>query len=72
MYNKQYHNLNVVYDNTFHDRYFILDNSIIYHCGASINRIGYKTFSINLMSDNEVCSILTNKINKIIVDLNKK
>ena len=72
MYNKQYHNLEVVYDNTFHDRYFILDKSIIYHCGASINRIGYKTFSINLISDNEVCSILTNKINKIIVDLNKK
>ncbi len=72
MYNKQYHNLNVVYDNTFHDRYFILDKNIIYHCGASINRIGYKTFSINLMSDKEVCSILINKINKIIVDLNKK
>ena len=72
MYNKQYHNLNVVYDNNFHDRYFILDKSIVYHCGASINRIGYKTFSINLISDKEVCSILINKINKIIVDLNKK
>ena len=47
-YNKQYHNLTVKYDNTFHDRYFILDNSIVYHCGASINRIGYKTFSITL------------------------
>ena len=23
-YNKQYHNLKVIYDNTFHDRYFIL------------------------------------------------
>ena len=50
-YNKQYFNLNIVYDNTFHDRYFILDKKIIYHCGASINRIGYKTFSINLISD---------------------
>ncbi len=43
-YNKQYNNLTVKYDNTFHDRYFILDDSIVYHCGASINRIGYKTF----------------------------
>ena len=43
-YNKQYNNLTVQYDNTFHDRYFILDDSIVYHCGASINRIGYKTF----------------------------
>ena len=45
-YNKQYNNLTVKYDNTFHDRYFILDDKIVYHCGASINRIGYKTFSI--------------------------
>ena len=50
-YNKQYYNLKVIYDNTFHDRYFILDKDIIYHCGSSINRIGYKTFSINLISD---------------------
>ena len=50
-YNKQYENLKVIYDNTFHDRYFILDKDIIYHCGTSINRIGYKTFSINLISD---------------------
>ncbi len=65
-YNNQYHNLKVYYDNTFHDRYFILDNKEIYHCGASINRIGYKTFSITLMQDNEVCSLLMDKISKII------
>ena len=28
-YNKQYNNLKVIYDNTFHDRYFILDNKIV-------------------------------------------
>ena len=61
-YNKQYSNLKVVYDNTFHDRYFILDNSIIYHCGSSINRIGYRTFSINLVSDNEICKLLIDRI----------
>lgn len=65
-YNKQYSNLKVVYNNAFHDRYFILDNSIIYHCGASINRIGYKTFSITLISDKDVCNMLITKINKII------
>lgn len=53
-YNKQYHNLKVIYDNTFSDRYFILDNENIYHCGASINKIGYKTFSITLINDNFV------------------
>lgn len=43
-YNSEYHNLSVVYNDTFHDRYFILDNSLAYHCAASINRIGYKPF----------------------------
>ena len=65
-YNKQYHNLKVIYDNSFHDRYFIIDGNIVYHCGASINRIGYKTFSITLIGDGEVCMLLLNKINKII------
>ena len=65
-YNKQYNNLNVIYDNTFHDRYFILDNKIVYHCGSSINRIGYKTFSITLISDKEVYESLISKIERIV------
>ena len=65
-YNKQYSNLRVIYNNTFHDRYFILDNNIVYHCGASINRIGYKTFSITLLSDKEVCTSIIDSVNKII------
>ena len=64
-YNKQYNNLQVYYNNTFHDRYFILDDEIIYHCGASINRIGYKTFSITLIGDEDVKSALIEKIKKI-------
>ena len=65
-YNKEYHNLVIKYDNTFHDRYFMLDNSIVYHCGASINRIGYKTFSITKIGDKEVIAALITQINKII------
>ena len=65
-YNKQYHNLKVIYDNTFHDRYFILDNKEIYHCGTSINRIGYKTFSITLINDIDICKMLIFKIEKIL------
>ncbi len=64
-YNKQYNNLKVVYNNTFHDRYFILDGKIVYHCGSSINRIGYKTFSITLISDMDVCKILINRVKLI-------
>lgn len=64
-YNKQYHNLKVVFDNSFHDRYFILDGEVVYHCGASINRIGYKTFSITLINDIDVCVMLKDKLSKI-------
>ncbi len=61
-YNRQYHNLKVIYDNTFHDRYFILDKEIIYHCGTSLNHIGEKTFSINLLEDEIVKESLLEKI----------
>lgn len=65
-YNKQYNNLNIVYNDTFHDRYFIIDKKIIYHCGTSINYIGNKTFSINKLEDEVVNKSLINKINNII------
>ena len=65
-YNKEYHNLTVKYSNIFHDRYLILDNEVVYHCGASINRIGYKTFSITLINDQDVSQLLIDKINRIV------
>ena len=65
-YNKQYHNLKVIFNNDFHDRYFLIDDKSIYHCGTSINRIGYKTFSITMIGDKEVCDLLFDKVNKII------
>ena len=64
-YNKQYNNLSVIYNNTFHDRYFIIDKFIVYHCGASINRIGYKTFSINLINDEDICNALIKRTSDI-------
>ena len=64
-YNEQSHNLKVHYDNTFHDRYFILDEKEVYHCGTSINRIGYKTFSITLIGDNDIGKSLIEKLKKL-------
>lgn len=65
-YNNQYHNLTIKYSDAFHDRYFIIDNNEVYHCGASINHAGARTFSINTLEDKEVCDALKNKIDKII------
>lgn len=65
-YNKQYDNLKILYNGTFHDRYLIIDNTKIYHCGASLNYAGSKTFSINILEDKIVKEILLEKINEII------
>ena len=64
-YNEQYNNLKIVYNNTFHDRYLILDNQIIYHMGASINNAGSKTFSINILEDSIVIDAIIKKITSI-------
>ena len=64
-YKEQYNNLKVIYNNSFHDRYFIIDKKVVYHCGASINRIGYKTFSITLVGDVEIKKVLIEKVNNI-------
>ena len=65
-YKEQYNNLTVYYDKTFHDRYYIIDEEEIYHCGASINRIGYKTFSITKIGDDEVKKLLIERVKEII------
>ncbi|MCR5224364.1 MAG: ORF6N domain-containing protein, partial [Bacilli bacterium] len=65
-YNKEYNNLRLIYNDTFHDRYFIIDKKVIYHCGTSINRIGYKTFSINKINDNDVINSIYDKVNSMI------
>ena len=64
-YNKEYHNLAIKYDNTFHDRYIIVDKKTFYHLGASINYAGSKTFSINLFEDAFVKESLLNIIGGI-------
>ena len=65
-YNSQYNNLKVTHNNTFHDRYLILDNKIVYHLGASINHAGSKIFSINKLEDEIVIKFLVDKTKNII------
>jgi len=61
-YNKEYSNLKVRFDDTYHDRYIIIDKSTIYHLGASINHAGSKTFSINILEDEIVKELLVNSV----------
>ena len=65
-YSKQYSNLKVTYNDSFHDRYFILDQSTVYHCGTSINHAGSKTFSINKIEDGVVANSIIQEVNRIV------
>jgi len=61
-YCEEYSNLEVRYNDTFHDRYIIIDKSVVYHLGASINHAGSKTFSINILEDEIVKYLLINSV----------
>ena len=65
-YNKDYNNLIIYYDDTFHDRYFVIDNNKVYHSGNSINHIGYRKSGIDVIHDKNVCATVINDIEKII------
>ncbi len=52
-YNRQYHNLKVIYSDKFHDRFIIIDRTDLYHSGASYKDLGNKCFGINKIKDDE-------------------
>ena len=53
-FNKEYPTLNVMKSNKFHDRFIVLDNTEMYHLGASIKDLGKKCFGINKIEDIKV------------------
>ena len=61
-YNKQYHNLKVIYSDIFHDRFIIIDRKYLYHSGASFKDLGNKCFAINKIEDNEYLKNILKKI----------
>ena len=61
-YNKQYHNLKVIYSDKFHDRFIILDKKVLYHSGASYKDLGNKCFAITKMEDKEYLETIIKKI----------
>ena len=59
-YNSQYHNVTIKINNSFHDRFIIIDNKILYHCGASFKDLGKKCFAINKIADKEILYSILN------------
>ena len=52
-FNKQYPTLKLATTNNFHDRFILIDNCTLYHCGASLKDLGKKCFAINKIEDSK-------------------
>ena len=46
-YLKQYNNVNFINNDSYHDRFIIIDRKKVFHCGASFKDLGKKCFAIN-------------------------
>ena len=61
-YKEQYNNVTLVINNSFHDRFIILDKKVLYHSGASFKDLGKKCFAITKMESKEILDSLLNKL----------
>lgn len=52
-FNKQYPILKIAKTDKFHDRFIVIDNKELYHCGASLKDLGKKCFAISKIEDME-------------------
>lgn len=61
-YESQYSNITFINNNSFHDRFIIIDKRILYTCGSSFKDLGKKCFSINRFDDNEYLNKISEAI----------
>ena len=59
-FNAQYPTLTVNYTTKTHDRFLIIDNTTIYHIGASLKDLGKKCFGFTVFDSNFIPMILKN------------
>lgn len=52
-YESQYNNIKFIHNDSFHDRFIILDKNKLYSCGSSFKDLGKKCFAINEFNDKE-------------------
>lgn len=53
-FNQEYPILEISKTNKFHDRFILIDNKELYHCGASIKDLGKKCFAITRIEEKEI------------------
>ena len=61
-YKEQYNNIAIVVNNSFHDRFIILDKKVLYHSGASFKDLGKKCFAITKIESKEILDSLLDKL----------
>ena len=61
-YEKQYHNVIFINDNSFHDRFIILDRYVMFLCGSSFKDLGKKCFGICELKDKIGLKVLLEEI----------
>jgi len=61
-YQSQYSNLTIKINNGFHDRFIIIDNKYLYHCGASFKDLGKKCFAINKIDNKNILDRLKQEL----------
>ena len=61
-YQSQYNNLTIKINSSFHNRFIIIDDKILYHSGASFKYLGKKCFAINKIDNMEMINDIKNKL----------
>ena len=64
-FNSQYPTLTVKKTSAFHDCFLIIDDSEVYHIGASVKDAGGKCFGITLIQDQQIAKDLINRLKSI-------
>ncbi len=68
-YLKQYDNITFINNDSYHDRFIIIDRKIVFHCGASFKDLGKKCFGIHeIENKNEIENLLKDVINNCSID----
>ena len=68
-YLKQYNNITFINNDSYHDRFIIIDRKIVFHCGASFKDLGKRCFGIHeIENKNEIENLLKDVINNCSID----
>ena len=59
-FNAQYPSLTVQHTSKMHDRFLIIDNTVLYHIGASLKDLGKKCFAFEILDSSLIPMILKN------------